>query len=200
MTEKLPELPYSYDALEPYIDEETMKTHHSKHHQTYVNNFNAAVEGTELSGKSVEEILKDINSIPEKIRTLVVNHGGGHANHKFFWSILKKDAEPEGEILIAIEKKFGNYDSFKEQFSNAATKLFGSGWAWLVVNNGELEIVQTLNQATPISEGKTPLITIDVWEHAYYLKYKNKRPDYVSAFFNIIDWNKVNELYLEAIK
>ena len=198
---KLPELPYVYDALEPYIDKETMEIHHSKHHQAYTDKFNAALQGyDELKEKSAEEIIKDLNSVPEKIRTAVRNNGGGYVNHSFFWQILKKDVLPEGEVLEAINENFGSFDKFKEQFSDAAITLFGSGWAWLVANSGKLEIIKTGRQDSPISEGKIPLLTIDVWEHAYYLKYQNRRPEYVEAFFNVISWEKVNELWKEAIE
>lgn len=196
MSHQLTPLQYEYNALEPYIDEQTMKIHHDKHHQGYVDKLNAALEGQdELASKNITDLLKDLNSIPADIKTAVVNNGGGHANHTLFWSILKKDTPCEGEIKKAIEEKFGNLDSFKEEFSKAATTRFGSGWAWLVVNNGELEITSTANQDSPLSSGQTPILGIDVWEHAYYLKYQNKRPDYIEAFFNVINWEKVNELY-----
>lgn len=200
MTHKLEPLPYAYDALEPYIDEATMRIHHDKHHQAYVDKLNAAVHGTELENKNAEELLIDLNAIPEKIRTAVRNHGGGTVNHNFFWHVMKKDVPLRGEIAKAIEKTFDNTDKFKEQFSAAATNHFGSGWAWLVLNNDVLEIVTTSNQDSPLSIGKTPLLTIDVWEHSYYLKYQNKRADYVQAFWNVIDWYKVNDNFLKAKK
>lgn len=198
---KLPELGYEYDALEPHIDEQTMKIHHSKHHQGYVDKLNTALEGyDELKEKDVEELLKDLDTIPEEIRKAVINTGGGHANHSFFWQVLKKDVTFGGEIAEAINQKFGSFEKFKEEFTKAATTLFGSGWAWLVLNKGELEIINTLNQDSPLSNGKVPLLCIDVWEHAYYLKYQNKKAEYVEAFFNIINWDRVNEHFVNAKK
>jgi Fe-Mn family superoxide dismutase len=200
MIHKLPALPYAYNALEPYIDEQTMQIHHTKHHQTYVDKLNAALEGYEdLQKKSAEDLIQDLNSIPEKIRTAVRNHGGGHANHSFFWQLLWKEVDLGGEVAAAIKSKFGDYDTFKEQFSNAAALLFGSGWAWLVVNNGELEITTTPNQDSPLSQGQIPILGLDVWEHAYYLKYQNRRPEYIAAFFNVINWEKVDENFKAAI-
>lgn len=193
---ELPKLPYSYDALEPFIDAKTMEIHHSKHHKTYVDKLNAAVEKhPDLQKKKVEELLKDLNKVPEDVRTAVKNHGGGVWNHSFFWQILKKGTKPQKEILKAIEKKYGNFDEFKKQFSDKATTLFGSGWTWLVLNGKDLEIVQTSNQDSVISQGKKPLIALDLWEHSYYLKYQNRRAEYIEAFFNVINWDKVNELY-----
>lgn len=194
MSYTLPDLSYDYNALEPYIDEQTMKIHHDKHHQAYVDKLNAALEShNDLASKSVEELLVDLNAIPEEIRTAVQNNGGGHANHSFFWQVMKKNVEIAGEIKQAIEAKFGNIKEFEGQFTKAATRQFGSGWAWLVVSNGELEIITTANQDSPLSAGKTPILCIDVWEHAYYLKYQNKRPDYIEAFFNLINWDQANE-------
>lgn len=201
MTYTLPDLPYAYDALEPYIDEETMHLHHDKHHNTYVTNLNAAVEKhPELGEKSVEELISDLSAIPEDIRTAVRNNGGGHANHTFFWNIMAPNAggEPVGELKDAIDEKFGSFDAFKDEFKTAATGRFGSGWAWLVVNNGILEVTSTPNQDSPLSDGRTPVIGLDVWEHAYYLKYKNVRPDYIAAFWNVVDWNKANENFKAA--
>ena len=199
MIHKLPALPYAYNALEPYIDEQTMQIHHTKHHQTYVDKLNAALEGyDDLQKKSAEELIKDLNSIPEKIGTAVRNHGGGHANHSFFWPLLWKEVDLGGEVGDAITAKFGDYDTFKEKFSNAAALLFGSGWAWLVLNNAELEITTTPNQDSPLSQGQIPILGLDVWEHAYYLKYQNRRPEYITAFFNVINWEKVNESYKAA--
>lgn len=199
MPHTLEPLSYDYNALEPYIDEETMKLHHDKHHQSYVDKLNKALEGhDDLAEKNIEELISDLDSVPEDIKTAVRNHGGGHANHSFFWLILKKDVEISGKIKDAIESKFGSFDKFQEEFSAAAAGQFGSGWAWLVVNNGELEITSTANQDSPLSEGKTPILGIDVWEHAYYLKYKNKRPDYVDSFFKVINWDQVNENYKKA--
>ncbi|CAM4142913.1 superoxide dismutase [Lacicoccus alkaliphilus] len=199
MAFELPELPYAYDALEPHIDKETMEIHHSKHHNTYVTKLNDAVKGTDLESKDIEEVIKNLNSAPEDIKTAVRNNGGGHYNHSLFWEMLTPDAaEPSGEIKDAIESKFGSLDAFKEKFEAAGAGQFGSGWAWLVVNNGELEVVSTPNQDNPITDGKTPVLGVDVWEHAYYLKYQNKRPEYLKAFWNVVNWEKVNELYKAA--
>ena len=193
----LPKLPYEYDALEPHIDARTMEIHHSKHHQAYVDKLNAAGSGTEFEDMDVNEILKSIDKIPEDIRTAVKNNGGGHANHSFFWQVIGPDGggEPSGKIGDAINETFGSFEKFKEEFSNAAATQFGSGWAWLVVNGGKLEVISTSNQDTPISEGKKAILCIDVWEHAYYLKFQNKRPDYISAWWNVVNWNKFNELF-----
>ncbi|EGO9072302.1 TPA: superoxide dismutase [Enterococcus faecalis] len=201
MTYTLPELPYAYDALEPYIDVETMHLHHDKHHNTYVTNLNAAIEKhPELGEKSVEDLISDMNAIPEDIRTAVRNNGGGHANHTFFWEIMAPNAggQPTGAIKEAIDETFGNFDEMKAAFKTAATGRFGSGWAWLVVNNGKLEITSTPNQDSPLMDGQTPVLGLDVWEHAYYLKYKNVRPDYIEAFWNVVNWDKVNELFAAA--
>ncbi|MCT4572333.1 superoxide dismutase [Mn], partial [Bacillus thuringiensis] len=189
---ELPNLPYAYDALEPHFDKETMNIHHTKHHNTYITNLNAALEGhAELADKSVEELVANLNEVPEAIRTAVRNNGGGHANHTFFWTILSPNGggQPVGELATAIEAKFGSFDAFKEEFAKAGATRFGSGWAWLVVNNGELEVTSTPNQDSPLTEGKTPVIGLDVWEHAYYLNYQNRRPDYIGAFWNVVDWN-----------
>jgi Fe-Mn family superoxide dismutase len=201
MTYILPELPYAYDALEPYVDEETMHLHHDKHHNTYVTNLNAAIEKhPELGEKSVEELIANMEAIPEDIRTAVRNNGGGHANHTFFWEIMAPNAggQPTGAIKEAIDAAFGSFDAFKDEFKTAATGRFGSGWAWLVLNNGKLEITSTANQDSPLMEGKTPILGLDVWEHAYYLKYKNVRPDYIAAFWNVVNWDKVNEYFAAA--
>ena len=201
MSHLLPELPYAYDALEPYIDTRTMDIHHTKHHQAYVNNLNAAIkDNTHLEQLSVEQLIRNLKEVPDSIRAAVRNHGGGHANHSFFWPILKKGVKPAGPAIDAINLNFGSIDSFKENFSSAAGKVFGSGWAWLVMNNGKLEIVTTANQDNPRGQGMLPVLGLDVWEHAYYLLYQNRRPDYVAAFFNIINWEKVNEHFLTAIK
>ncbi len=201
MTYQLPKLPYGYDALEPYIDVETMHLHHEKHHNTYVTNLNAAIEKhPELGSKSIEELIADIDALPEDIRTAVRNNGGGHANHTFFWEIMapKAGGEPVGELKTAIDEAFGSFTDFKAKFKAAATTRFGSGWAWLVVKDGKLEITSTPNQDSPLMEGLTPILGLDVWEHAYYLNYRNVRPDYVDAFWNVVNWDKVNELYLAA--
>ena len=198
MAYKLPELPYAYDALEPHFDKETMNIHHTKHHNTYVTNLNNALEGNEaLLNKSIEELIADMDAIPENIRTAVRNNGGGHANHSLFWELLSADGggTPTGTLAEAIDKKFGNFDAFKEEFAKAGTTRFGSGWAWLVLNNGELEITSTPNQDSPLMEGKTPLLGLDVWEHAYYLNYQNRRPDYISAFWNVVNWDEVAKRY-----
>jgi len=200
MEHTLPALSYSYDGLEPFIDARTMEIHHSKHHQAYITNLNAAIRGhVQLTELSVDQLVSHLDKVPEDIRTVVRNHGGGHANHSFFWPILKKDIEPGGPVVEAINKQFGSFESFKDAFSSAAIKQFGSGWAWLVVAGGELEIVSTPNQDSPLSLGKKPVLGVDVWEHAYYLLYQNRRPDYVDAFFNIINWNKVNDHYSAAL-
>lgn len=193
----LPDLPYAYDALEPYIDEETMHLHHDKHHQTYVNNVNAALEKHPEIGEDLEKLLADVESIPADIRQAVINNGGGHLNHALFWELMTaKKTELSVELSAAIDATFGSFEDFKTAFTTVATTRFGSGWAWLVVNQeGGLEVVSTPNQDTPISDGKTPILGLDVWEHAYYVKYRNVRPDYIKAFFSVINWNKVNELY-----
>ncbi|HJB78441.1 MAG TPA: superoxide dismutase [Candidatus Nosocomiicoccus stercorigallinarum] len=199
MAFELPELEYAYDALEPTIDKETMEIHHSKHHNTYVTNLNKAVEGTDLEGKSLEELVKEVDSLPEDVKTAVRNNGGGHYNHSLFWQLLTPEQKDiPAELKEAIEEKFGSLDSFKEKFEAAAAGRFGSGWAWLVVGNDGLEITSTPNQDNPLSEGKTPVFGVDVWEHAYYLKYQNRRPEYLGAIWNVVNWEKVNELYQEA--
>lgn len=199
---ELPALPYSFDALEPYIDAMTMEIHHDRHHAGYVNNLNNAVSGTELEKLSLEDVLKSISKHPVAVR----NNGGGHFNHSLFWQVMKKNGggNPNAELLKTIESNFGSFDTFKEKFSNAASTRFGSGWAWLVVNQGKLLVGSTPNQDNPLmdlSEIKgTPILGLDVWEHAYYLKYQNKRPDYISAWWNVVNWNAVTENYLEALK
>ena len=200
MSHNLPELSYAYNALEPYFDAQTMEIHHTKHHQTYVDKLNAALEGhSDLQNKSVEDLLRGLDSVPENIRTAVRNHGGGHFNHSFFWPMLRKETSFGGGVADAINSSFGSFDTFKDRFSNSAALLFGSGWTWLVWSNNELQIVTTANQDNPLSQGKTPILGIDVWEHAYYLKYQNRRPEYVSAFFNVVNWDTVNE-YFNAAK
>ncbi|WP_078597178.1 superoxide dismutase [Evansella clarkii] len=197
----LPELPYSADALTPYIDEETMKIHHGKHHNTYVTKLNDALEGhSDLQEKSLEDLLGNLDAVPENIRGAVRNNGGGHYNHTLFWQIMSPDGggEPSGDLADAINNAFGSLDKFKEEFKNAALTRFGSGWAWLVVKGGKVEVTSTPNQDSPIMEGVTPILGVDVWEHAYYLKYQNKRPDYVDAFFNVINWEEVSKRYNEA--
>ncbi|MDT2725778.1 superoxide dismutase [Lactococcus formosensis] len=201
MAYTLPELPYAYDALEPFFDEETMHLHHDKHHQTYVNNLNAAIEKhPEFFDKTVEELVAYLDRLPEDIRVAVRNNGGGHLNHTMFWEWLAPNAggAPIGDIAAAIDEAFGSFDDFKAEFKAAATGRFGSGWAWLVLDYGKLKVVSTANQDNPISDGQIPVLGLDVWEHAYYLKYRNVRPDYIEAFFSLINWDKVNELYAKA--
>jgi Fe-Mn family superoxide dismutase len=199
MKHQLPELKYAYNALEPYIDELTMSIHHGKHHAAYVNNLNAALEKyPELQEKSLEDLLTSLDSVPEDIRAAVRNNGGGHYNHSIFWSIMSPNAggSPSGELAEKINEKFGNFESFKELFGKAAIGRFGSGWAWLVLSSsGSLEIVSTPNQDNPVSEGHKVLLGLDVWEHAYYLKYQNRRPDYISEWWNLLDWKEVSNRY-----
>ena len=200
MSHKLPSLPYEYDALEPFIDKETMELHHGKHHKAYVDKLNTALEKTELKEVSVEGLLKELPNVPEEVRDAVRNNGGGHSNHTFFWQLLKKDVEFKGEIAEAIKEKFGSFDIFKEEFSKVALGRFGSGWAWLVLSEKGLELMDTLNQDSPLSEGKLPILGLDVWEHSYYKKYGPDRAGYVQAFFKIINWEFVNEVYLAGLK
>ena len=202
MPYQLPKLPYSYDALEPHIDARTMEIHHTKHHQTYINNVNAALEKyPALAEKSVEDLISDLNAVPEDIRTVVRNNGGGHANHSLFWTIMapKAGGEPSGELGEAIKSAFGGFDSFKDQFSKAAAGRFGSGWAWLSVGgSGKLAVTSTPNQDSPLSEGLTPILGLDVWEHAYYLNYQNRRPDYIAAWWNVVNWKQVASNYTSS--
>lgn len=193
---KLPPLPYSFDALEPYIDAKTMEIHHDKHHGAYVNNLNKALEGqADLQKLSLEELLHDINKVPENIRTAVRNNAGGHANHSLFWPSMKKGGggEPKGEVAEAIKSAFGSFADFKTKFNDAATKRFGSGWAWLLMYSGKLTIESTANQDSPLMEGKKPVLGLDVWEHAYYLKYQNRRPEYIEAWWNVVNWDQINQ-------
>jgi len=202
MKYELPKLNYAYDALEPFIDQKTMEIHHSKHHQAYINNLNAALEKYPNLNLPLEELLANLSLVPEDIRVTVQNNGGGTYNHTLFWELLKinNGETPKGALLEAISKAFGSFDQFKEVFGNAAKTRFGSGWAWLIVTpSKELKVVSTANQDVPFNLGK-PILALDVWEHAYYLNYQNRRPDYVSAFFNVINWNKVTELYLNLVK
>lgn len=202
MAFELPPLPYPNNALEPHIDEQTMMIHHDRHHAAYVNNANAALEGhPDLAAKSVEELLRNIDSVPESIRTAIRNNAGGHANHTLFWEVMTPGgaSAPSGELAAAIDKAFGSFDAFKEKFAQAAATRFGSGWAWLVVNqSGDLEVYSTANQDSPYMDGKTPILGLDVWEHAYYLKYQNKRPDYIAAFWNVVNWDVVAQKYAAA--
>ncbi len=199
---ELPPLPYGYDALEPHIDTDTMNIHHTKHHGGYVTKLNGALEGSaDWAAKPVGELLAHIENVPEGIRTAVRNNGGGHANHTLFWSIMGPNAggAPTGELANAINSTFSNFDTFKEHFTNAALGRFGSGWAWLVLDGGnKLSIMSTPNQDSPISQGLKPIMGLDVWEHAYYLKYQNRRPEYVSAWWNVVDWNKVNQIFQQV--
>jgi len=199
MAFELPELPYAPDALEPYIDSQTMQIHHDKHHNAYLTKLNDAIAGTEWENKSINEILANLDAIPEAQRTTVRNNGGGYANHNLFWEIMSPEqTEMSADLKAAIDSAFGSVDAFKEQFANAAATRFGSGWAWLVVDGGNLTVTSTPNQDTPLMEGKTPILGLDVWEHAYYLKYQNRRPDYISAWWNVVNWAKVSELYAAA--
>jgi Fe-Mn family superoxide dismutase len=194
----LPPLPYPYDALEPHIDARTMEIHHTKHHQTYVNNLNAAVEkAPELAGKSIDELMRGINSVPEAVRTQVRNNGGGHWNHSMFWELMSANAggEPSGKLADAIKSAFGDFSKFKEQFTAAGTGRFGSGWAWLLNDGGKLSITSTPNQDNPLMDGKNAILGLDVWEHAYYLKYQNRRPDYIGAWWNVVNWDAVGKRF-----
>ena len=196
MAHSLPPLPYSFNALEPHLDAQTMQIHHGKHHQAYVNNLNAALEKyPELQSKSVEDLLQNINTVPEDIRTAVRNNGGGHVNHTMFWQIMSSNGggAPTGAIADAINSRFGGFDSFKEQMNKAGVGRFGSGWVWLVSSGGALSIESTANQDSPLMDGKTPVFGIDVWEHAYYLKYQNRRPDYLAAWWNVVNWDEINK-------
>jgi Fe-Mn family superoxide dismutase len=199
---KLPPLPYAFNALEPTIDAKTMEIHHDKHHAAYVNNLNTAIQGTKLGDQSIEDLMRNLKDVPEEIRTAVQNNGGGHANHSLFWTIMSPDGagEPRGELAMAIQKDLGGFASFKAALTDAATKRFGSGWAWLCVSpDKKLHIESTANQDTPLSEGHTPILGLDVWEHAYYLKYQNRRPEYIAAFFDVINWPAVAERYGKAV-
>lgn len=191
----LPPLEYGFDALEPHIDAKTMEIHHGKHHNTYVTKLNEAVEGTELANKDINDLIADLDSVPEAKRTAVRNNGGGHANHSFFWKLLTPggSSEPTGALAEAINSKFGSFDKFKEEFEAAGAGRFGSGWAWLVTDGNNVEIVSTPNQDSPVMEGKTPVVGVDVWEHAYYLNYQNRRPDYLKAFWNVVNWDVASE-------
>ena len=204
MAHELPALPYPNNALEPHIDEQTMMIHHDRHHGTYVTKLNDAIKGNaELESKSIEELIGDLDSVPENIRTAVRNNGGGHANHSLFWQILSPNGggQPSGALADAINNELGGFDKFKEDFAAAAAGRFGSGWAWLSVDqSGKLEVSSTPNQDNPLMEGKTPILGLDVWEHAYYLKYQNKRPDYISAFWNVVNWDEVGKRYEAAKK
>jgi Fe-Mn family superoxide dismutase len=201
MAYTLPQLPYEYNALEPHIDARTMEIHHTKHHQAYINNVNKALEShPDLASKPIDDLMRSLSSVPESIRTAVRNNGGGHSNHSMFWTIMKPNGggEPTGELAEAIKSQLGGFDKFKTDFNNAAATRFGSGWAWLSVDKGKLLVESTPNQDTPLSEGRTPILGLDVWEHAYYLNYQNRRPDYVAAFWNVINWDEVAKRYAAA--
>jgi Fe-Mn family superoxide dismutase len=200
MAYEVPDLPYDYSALEPHIDEQTMRIHHDKHHQAYVDKANAALEGTEWADKPVGEVLANLSSLPSDKQGPVRNNAGGHANHTLFWTILGPNGggTPSGDLAAAIDNAFGSFDAFKQQMVDAGVNRFGSGWAWLVLDNGQLAVTSSANQDSPITDGQTPLLGIDVWEHAYYLKYQNKRPDYLAAIWNVIDWSAVAERYASA--
>ena len=200
MAYSLPELPYAYEALEPHIDSQTMQIHHTKHHQAYITKVNDAIAGTDLESKSIEDLVSDLNVVPENIRNVVRNNGGGHANHSLFWTVLSPNGggNPDGELMAAINSDLGGFDKFKEAFSGAAATRFGSGWAWLSVDGGKLLVESSPNQDSPLMEGRTPILGLDVWEHAYYLKYQNRRPDYVAAFFNVINWQEVAQRFAAA--
>lgn len=200
MAYELPNLPYAHDALEPHIDARTMEIHHGKHHQAYINKVNAAIEGSDLEGKSIEDLVADLDAIPEDIRGAVRNNGGGHANHSLFWTIMGPAAggAPQGDLAAAIDAACGSFEAFQEAFAAAAATRFGSGWAWLSVDGDQLVVESTPNQDSPLMEGRTPILGLDVWEHAYYLNYQNRRPDYVSAFWNVVNWDEVANRYAAA--
>lgn len=198
---QLPPLPYAYDALEPYIDTQTMQIHHTKHHQAYVDNLNKALTGSEVASWPLEQLIRNLHQVPEAIRTQVRNHGGGHLNHSLFWNMLTPNASatPEGDLAQAINATFGSFESFKEKFTAASLALFGSGWAWLVLNASKsLEIITSSNQDNPLTNNFTPILGLDLWEHAYYLKHQNRRADYIQAFFHVINWGHVNQLFKQA--
>jgi Fe-Mn family superoxide dismutase len=200
MTFELPPLPYDYSALEPYIDEETMKIHHDKHHGAYIEKLSTALQGAaSLKDLSITELLKKIAEVPEDIRTAVRNNGGGHANHSLFWEVMgPQKSEPQGKLAEALNSTFGSYDTFVEKFTNVAVNRFGSGWAWLVIDEGKLAIIDTPNQDSPLMETKQPILGLDVWEHAYYLKYQNRRKDYIDAWWNVVNWQKVEEYFIAS--
>ncbi|MCC5875752.1 MAG: superoxide dismutase [Candidatus Sumerlaeia bacterium] len=200
MAYTLPPIPYAKDALEPHIDAKTMEIHHGKHHQAYIDKVNAAIKGTPFESLSIEELVTQLANVPENIRGAVRNNGGGHANHSLFWTILspKGGGKPSGDLAADIDKTFGSFDKFKEDFANSAATRFGSGWAWLIVKDGKLAVTSTPNQDSPLSDGATPILGLDVWEHAYYLNYQNRRPDYISAFWSVVNWEEVGKLYATA--
>ncbi|MFV5262187.1 superoxide dismutase [Acinetobacter courvalinii] len=202
MAYSLPALPYAYDALEPNIDTKTMEIHHTKHHQTYINNINGAIEGTVWEKFPVEELVAKVNEVPAELKPMVINNAGGHANHSLFWSVMSPHGggEPTGDIAKAIDQQLGGFDAFKEAFTKAAISRFGSGWAWLSVTpEGKIMVESSANQDSPLMHGHTPILGLDVWEHAYYLKYQNRRPEYIAAFYNVVDWDEVNRRYHAAL-
>jgi Fe-Mn family superoxide dismutase len=200
MAYEVPPLPYDYNALEPHIDEQTMQIHHDKHHQAYVDKVNAALEGTDWADRPIEDVLGNLSQVPEGKRTAVRNNGGGHYNHTLFWENMSPDGggRPDGDLSAAIDEAFGSFDDFQGKLKDAGVNQFGSGWAWLVLDGGTLAVVASANQDNPISDGKTPLLGVDVWEHAYYLKYQNRRPDYIDAWWNTVNWSRVAERYSSA--
>ncbi len=203
MAYQLPELPYAYDALEPHVDTQTMQIHHTKHHQTYINNINAAIEGTAWENLSVEDLVARVNDVPEALKATVTNNAGGHANHSLFWQIMSPQGggDPVGEVASAIEQQLGGFEAFKAAFTKAALTRFGSGWAWLSVTaDKQLVVESSANQDSPLMHGHTPILGLDVWEHAYYLQYQNRRPEYIAAFYAVIDWHEVNRRYLAALE
>ena len=203
MAYSLPALPYAYDALEPNIDTKTMEIHHSKHHQTYINNINGAIEDTVWEKLSVEELVAKVNEVPAELKNMVINNAGGHANHSLFWTVMSPQGggAPTGDIAEAIDQQLGGFDAFKDAFTKAAISRFGSGWAWLSVTPvGKIVVESSANQDSPLMHGHTPILGLDVWEHAYYLKYQNRRPEYIAAFYNVVDWDEVNRRYHEALK
>src|SRR3989338_7888373 len=202
MAYTLPQLPYAYNALEPYIDEQTMRIHHTKHHQAYIDKLNAAVKGTVFENMDVDELMRKLASVPENIRTAVRNHGGGHANHSFFWQVMGpgKGGMAHGGVADAIAATFGSFEKFKEEFANAGLNRFGSGWAWLVVDNGKLAVISTANQDSPLMEGKIPVLGVDTWEHSFYLLYQNRKADYIKEWWDIVNWPQVEKNYEKAVK
>lgn len=203
MAYTLPHLPYAYDALEPHIDAKTMEIHHRKHHQTYINNINAGIEGTPWENLTVEQLVTQVNNVPTQLKNNIINNAGGHANHSLFWTIMSPQGggQPIGKIAVAIEAELGGFDNFKEAFTKSALTRFGSGWAWLTLSpDKKLLVESSANQDSPLMQGHTPVLALDVWEHAYYLKYQNRRPEYISAFFNVVDWQEVNRRYEQAIQ
>jgi Fe-Mn family superoxide dismutase len=200
MAYSVPDLPYDYDALEPHVDEQTMRVHHDKHHQAYVDKANAALEGTDWADSDVDDVLRSLDQLPGDIRTAVRNNAGGHSNHSFFWQIMGPGGggEPDGDLRAGIDEAFGSFDAFKDEFKAAGVNRFGSGWAWLVHDGSGLAVVSTANQDSPVSDGQTPVLGVDVWEHAYYLKYQNRRPDYLDAWWNVVNWSEVASRFASA--